>query len=486
MSSEIFPKPLILRHELAGDAHRPCYHFLPPHYWMNDPNGIFYWQGRYHVFYQFNPYGPLWGFIHWGHASSPDLIHWKDHPIALIPEEGAGDDLGCFSGCLVDDDGVPNAIYTGFVNFFDTPVLLAQAQDPQLEVWEKSPHNPILAVKPEGVNDTDFRDPYVWRQGERWQMVIGAGMADGDSAALLYESADLLAWRYAGPLFKHQTRESVTMWECPNFFPLDGKFVLLVSLFPNTQGVYYYVGNYDGRRFTPETEGFLEEGGVLYAPQVRRFEDGRTLLFGWVREGRSDEAMEEAGWAGVLSMPRELALDDRGHLISRPVEEYRQLRQTHFTLRDLELRAGRPVSLPISGRQVELELMMARGTAAVSLEVLAAPDGSEATRIICDLRQGVIRLDTTQSSLSEEAAGSVQTVELPDPNRERVTLRVLVDASVIEVWVDDALSITGRAYPTLADSEDLYLAVDKDEAQVRILSVWKLDGIWPTGSLASA
>ena len=127
---------------------------------------------------------PLWaivGIYALGHASSPDLIHWKDHPIALTPEEGAGDDLGCFSGCIVDDDGIPTAIYTGFVNFVDTPVLLARAKDEALDVWKRVLKSHYCR-EPIGVNSTDFRDPYVWRQDDRWQMVVGAGMEMGTAA----------------------------------------------------------------------------------------------------------------------------------------------------------------------------------------------------------------------------------------------------------------------------------------------------------------
>lgn len=478
MTTAFSENPISHRQELAGDIHRPVFHFLPPNNWMNDPNGLCYFRGRYHLFYQKNPFGPLWGFMHWGHASSPDLIHWQDHPIALAPEDSAGDGLGVFSGCIVDDNGTPTAIYTGVKSIIDTPILAARARDSSLDEWEKIPQNPIIAEKPEGVNSMDFRDPYVWRQDNRWQMVVGAGMSDNDSAVLLYESDDLFSWRYLGPLLKQRSIESVTMWECPNFFPLDDKFVLLVSLYPNTQGIYYYTGNYDGRVFTPESQGYFDSDGILYAPQVRRFPDGRTILFGWLREQRSDEAIEEAGWAGVLSLPRELALDQHGRLVSRPVREYQQLRMPSPKTDHLSLNPGERLILPITGRQVEVGLSVRRGEGSFELGVAASPDETEFTLIGCDPQDGTVLLDTTHSSLSGNVQTGVQMLSLVETDGEEMRLHVLLDGSVIEVWVNETLSLSGRIYPTMADAENLFLRAGNSKVQSLELFAWEMDSIW--------
>ncbi len=419
MTVEFFEDPLASRRSMVHDKYRPLFHFLPPRNWMNDPNGLFYWQGRYHLFYQFNPYGANWGFIHWGHASSPDLVHWEDHPIALSPEEGAGDDLGCFSGCLVADGEHPTAIYTGFVDFFNAPILIAQAKDSGLIHWEKSPCNPVIAEQPEGVNGTEFRDPYVWRWGDRWQMVIGAGMQDGDSAALLYESFDLMKWIYCGPLFETKPANDVKMWECPNFFPLDNKFILLVSLFPENQGVYYYTGEFNGRVFVPETEGYLEHNKVFYAPQVRQLGDERTILFSWLQEERSDEVVNEAGWAGVQAIPRELALSEDGHLISKPVRELTLLHKNEQIFHDIYLHPGQPPTMLLEGCQLDIEVYFEGQDSIVRLDVLATPDQAEVTQIGCDLASREIWLDTTKASLSDDAKGEFQKVVLPGDVRNR-------------------------------------------------------------------
>ena len=479
MNKANFSDPISIRRQMAADPHRPQFHFLPPHNWMNDPNGLFYWQERYHLFYQYNPDQPLWGNIHWGHASSQDLLHWIDHPVALAPDEGQGDENGCWSGCIVDDSGLPSAIYTGFINSVHTPVMLARAQDPALVAWEKSPHNPILDEKPAGVNDTDFRDPYVWRENDRWKMVLGAGMADGDGAVLLYESPDPQSWEYLGPLFKAQTRPSVTMWECPNFFKLGDAYVLMVSLFPDIQGVYYYVGDYDGRNFTPQSEGFVDHGDVFYAPQVRTFDDGRTIMFGWLLESRSDAALEAAGWAGVQTVPRELYLDESYRLLSRPIPEICSLWQLEDQFEYISVDPGAPLFLEPQGRQLDIEIELAKAGGMAGLGLLASPDGSEMTRIYYDHHAGTLNLDTTHASLSPDVQAGVQSAPLSDDDDESLSLRILLDGSVIEIWFDDGLAISGRAYPENRASDKLFLFSEGETALFRSLTIHTMRSTWP-------
>jgi beta-fructofuranosidase len=444
---------------------------------MNDPNGLFYWNDRFHLFYQYNPYSANWGFIHWGHAVSEDLIHWQDQPIALRPGDEDGDGLGCFSGCMVEADGQPTAIYTGFAGINDFPILTARSQDPELIEWEKSEENPVIAAVPEGVDPSIFRDPYVWRRGDQWQAVIGAGFEGGTAAALLYESADLASWEYLGPLFQSGFSESVGMWECPNFFPLGDKYVLLVSLHPNIQGVYYYTGTYDGRTFTPEMEGYVEQNQIFYAPQVRRFSDGRTVMFAWVREGRTDEAQDEAGWSGVQCFPRELTLDEDGRLISKPIAEIAELRGEAHLIQDQTLQPDSALDI-YTGCQFELKLTVTGEGGQMVLDLLTSADAQERTQIGCDLAKGAAWLDTTQSSRSEDAFGLRQQIQLPRGLRETFALHVLVDHSVIEVWFGEGVSLTGRAYPVAADAQTVRLSAVSGEVTIRDCSLWEMDSIW--------
>ena len=177
-----------LRQRLSTDPHRPQYHFLPPANWMNDPNGFIHWQGRYHLFYQYNPTASHWGNIHWGHAVSDDLVHWRDLPIALTPTAGGPDKDGCWSGVMVDHAGTPTLLYTGV--FPEAQCLATGSED--LITWEKHPANPVLAGPPDHLNVLGFRDPCVWQTNGIWYMTIGTGLRDVGGAVLLYRSTDLI------------------------------------------------------------------------------------------------------------------------------------------------------------------------------------------------------------------------------------------------------------------------------------------------------
>jgi beta-fructofuranosidase len=470
------------RQQLAGDPHRPLYHFLAPCNWMNDPNGLFYWQSRYHLFYQFNPTSPLWGKIHWGHASSPDLVHWEDHPVALQPDKGTGDANGCWSGCIVDKNATPTAVYTGFVTPNQTPVVMAQAKDNNLILWEKSPHNPVVDKPPADVRETDFRDPYVWKEEEHWKMLIGAGMLNGECAVLLYESTDLINWSYLGPLFSDSIKDTHTMWECPNFFRLGDNYVLLVSLFPDIQGVYYYIGKYDGETFQPESQGYFETGRTLYAPHVRWLQadlGDRCIMFGWLREDRNEEAIERAGWAGVQSFPRELLINPQGALVSRPVAELALLRQESQSLGGIQIKPGERYQLTFTGNCLEVEALIEAKGGLVGVEFLATPDREEVTRLWIDFDRNQAVLDTSRASLSLDSYHRKGTINFRNPSPKQIKMHLLIDRSVIEIWFNDEIALTGRAYPTRGDAKEIAISTISEQAGIPYLKVWEIGTIWP-------
>lgn len=310
------------RAQFRNDPLRPQYHFSPPANWMNDPNGLIYWQGRYHLFYQHNPTAPVWGKMHWGHAVSQDLVHWQDRPIALAPTPDSPDQDGCWSGCAVDHDGVATIFYTGVrgENHETQTVCVATSTDADLATWEKYPHNPVLSAPPAEFSGCGFRDPYVWRgrDGE-WFMVIGAGKKGGGEAVLLYRSEDLYNWRFWTPLLVNDAHNDY-VYECPNFFRLgdDDKFVLIVSVMP-TSHVEYFVGLWWGNNFIVEHHGRLGTA-PLYAPLSFKDAAGRRLLMGWLRETCPADVAHSMDWSGVMSLPMELTLPDEKHLALTPLE----------------------------------------------------------------------------------------------------------------------------------------------------------------------
>ncbi len=320
----------------------PALHIRPPRGWINDPNGICLIDGTYHVFFQYNPNAPRHGDVHWGHASSTDLLRWRHHPAALVPRPGMIDSGGCWSGCITDDHGVPTAIYTANPDDPRRAVVALARSDRTLLRWQQE-EAPIIAtpVRP-GVDEV--RDPFVFMHSGHRYAVQGAGHRNGHPQLLLWGCDDLARWVELGTLLTDDDPIAAELapaniWECPNLVQIDGQWLLLISLWRwiddthRLVGVRYLlgdlVGDGEGLRFMTTNGGVVDDGPAFYAPQALPSQH-RTLLWGWAWEiGRTPEQVEEAGWAGILTFPRELFLD-RGRLCQRPAAELIGLRSAEL------------------------------------------------------------------------------------------------------------------------------------------------------------
>jgi beta-fructofuranosidase len=465
-----------VRARFADDPHRPRYHFLPPANWKNDPNGIIRWRGEYHVFYQHNPHGPYWGTIHWGHAASKDLVRWRDLPVALAPSPDGPDADGCFSGCAVDNGGVPTLLYTGVRGTRQSQCLATGSDD--LILWTKHPGNPVIAAPPEGFRSDDFRDPYVWKEDGLWYMALGSGVRGVGGAVLLYRSADLIDWDYLGPLFRGKLEETGEMWECPNFFPLGKKHVLIVSVWPKTH-VHYFVGSYKDYRFHPERDGKLDCSSSFFAPLSIQDDRGRRLMWGWLSEWRTLEAQKAAGWAGVLSLPHILTLRGDGSLGIEPAPELTALRGKHYRFADIDLAGASPVVLEgVQGDALELlvELEL-NGTRECGIALRRSPDGEEETRVVYGAAEGTLGIDRGRSSLSPDVELGVHEGQFALRSEETLRLHVFLDRSVIEVFAGGRASITSRVYPSRKDSLGIAAFAD-GAARVKSIDIWEMASIW--------
>jgi beta-fructofuranosidase len=324
----------------------PHLHVRPEHGWVNDPNGLLRTDGRYHVFFQHNPDRPRHEDVCWGHVSSTDLLHWEDEPVALRPRPGGPDSVGCWSGVATLDDGVPTLVYTAIRERpTDSAVVLAPAADPadpRLAAW-----NPE-AVPVEGMPPVDgvdqVRDPFLFHAGGHRWAIQGAGLTDGTPLVLVYIADDLHAWEYRGVLLEGCPGSlaagiaEAEVWECPQLVEADGVWALVVSQWHRDdahqlRGVAALVGDLDlsevadggAPRFVPASGGPVDTGPDFYAPQVLA-ERGRALMFGWTWESRGQGEVDDAGWAGALTFPREVSLDG-GRLASRPARELTGLRR---------------------------------------------------------------------------------------------------------------------------------------------------------------
>lgn len=297
---------------------RPKLHFTAQSGWINDPHGITYKDGRYHVFYQYVPGQTVWGpNCHWGHAVGPDLLSLNELPVALAP--GDGDD-GVWTGSLVtDDDGRTVVFYTSTAspNIGIGRVRKASPRDPEWIEWSKGP---FVADAPEDLDIIAYRDPFVRREDDGWRMFVGAGLRDGTATALSYTSTDLDHWTYSGIALQRSTTETAdvwmgALWECPQIFELDGKAVMVSSVWDDDVLHYagYAIGSYTDGIFHPETWGRLTYGNSYYAPSLFTDADGHPCLVFWMR-GIGDL---EQGWASAHSVPHRLSIrDDR--LVATP------------------------------------------------------------------------------------------------------------------------------------------------------------------------
>jgi beta-fructofuranosidase len=297
---------------------RPEFHFTAKSGWINDPHGITARNGGYELFFQYVPDSLVWApSCHWGHATGSDLFTWEERPIALAP--GDGDD-GIWTGSIITDEaGRTRIFYTSveLPNLGVGKVRVATARDDSWVGWEKGA---VVATVPDDLDVIAYRDPVVVREGRGWRMFVGAGLAEGDAAALSYTSADLETWTYSGITARRSKHEKEpawmgAMWECPQMLELDGRHVLVSSVWENDVLHYagYGLGTYADGVFRAETWGQLTFGPSYYAPSLFRDEDGRPCLTFWMR-GVQDA---EDGWTGAHSVPHVLRLSgDR--LVAEP------------------------------------------------------------------------------------------------------------------------------------------------------------------------
>ena len=361
---------------------------------MNDPIPFFH-DGEYHVFYQYDPSGADGsGAKHWGHISSKDLVSWRRRPIALSLDPYGPDRDGCWTGCVVVDDGTPTILYTAKRKpGIQTQCLARGSSD--MTRWMKSPENPVLHVPPHGIEEC-WRDPCVWKEPDGWYMALGSGIKGRGPAVLLYRSDDLTDWEYLHPLFVGESSDSAdNIYECPDFFSLGDKYVLLVSSTSKDAGprTLYYTGRYVEHRFVPEVRGTVDFGGFLYAGKTLYDEMNRRILFGWLMEGRKVDVLRAQGWAGVLSLPRALTLLPDGRIGFSPPPEIQRLTGEGCRFVGLKVSSSMRILDGVNGRHLEVLAEIEPGDAGrCGLVVLSSSDLRECTQIVYDENQAGRRM----------------------------------------------------------------------------------------------
>lgn len=439
---------------ISGDD-RPEFHLSARVGWMNDPNGFSFYNGQYHMFYQYHPYDNIWGPMHWGHAVSGDLLHWEFLPAALAPDEPYDRD-GCFSGSAVSlPDGRQLLMYTGVIKERQANGGFSEVQTQCLAVgdgmdYEKYEKNPVLDEKalPEGASRYDFRDPKMWKKKDgTYYCVAGNRAADGSGQILLFESPDGYNWQYKKVLAANNNRFG-KMWECPDFFPLDGKWVLIASpmdMLPsgfeyhNGNGTLCLLGDFDEETetFTEEHNQSVDYGIDFYAPQTVLAPDGRRIMIGWMQNWDTcNFRTQNISWFGQMSLPRELSVQN-GRLYQKPIRELENMRWGKVSYQNVAV--SDTVRLEgIKGRKVDMELAIRPEDAGEMYQKFAvrfAQNEKYQTSLSFRPRESILKIDRKFSG-SRRAIIHQRRSRVNSRNGE-LKLRIILDRFSVEVFVND-------------------------------------------------
>ncbi len=475
----------------AGDFHRPQYHLMPDAGWMNEPHAPFFYKGQYHLFFQKNPFGPFWHQIHWGHWVSADMLHWRELPIALAPEDDGLATDGVWSGSATHAaDGSPVLFFTAGndsakPNQRTAMATPADLRDPDLVRWTKHPTPVTLQQEGQG-RFGEFRDPFVFRDGARWFQLVGSALPGRSGTALVYESTDLRNWTARGPLFSIDASAMPDMqrtWELPLLLPLGkGKDGRQRHVFMNdVRGqAYYWVGVFDAAsaRFVPDLaaprvfdvgQGHFSGPSGFVDPKT-----GRSIVFSIAQGERSLQDEFDAGWAHNAGLPVTLSLGDDGDVRVAPIGEVASLRGAQLlNLHDVTPKEASAALAAVHGDALEIALEIAPSSvrAKRGLGVRVAPR-QERTDLYVDSASGRLEIDRRTTSLAKDYGVQGGAFDLAG---DTLRMRVFLDRSMVEAYVNDRKSLTSRTYPTRRDADGVALLAAPGDRIVS-LQVWAMTG----------
>lgn len=427
---------------------KQSFHVCAPVGWINDPNGFSEFKGEKHLFFQYHPYDTNWGPMHWGHVKTSDFIRWEQLPVALAPDE-TYDGFGCFSGSAIEWKGMHVIAYTGVestkengkqIEYQRQCIALGDGTN-----YQKMTTNPVITDEliPAGGSKLDFRDPKIWADGEVVNMVVGNRAEDGSGQILLYRSCDLEHWDFVSVLDQSQNRYG-KMWECPDFFTIEGTDVLIVS--PQEMqavdddlhagdGTLFILGSYDklSAGFEEKQVRAVDMGLDFYAPQTMQCSDGRHIMIAWLQSWSASWFTKEDGFCGMMTIPRELKMN-HGVLCQLPVHELTNYYTNRYVLDHIEVSSKRVNCERLSGREQNLDLTL-EGDGDYLFELRVAENEQYYTSIQYDSKQQVLIFDRSHSGVRRDVAHFRRMHVQGD--HEQLKLRVLMDRYSIELFVND-------------------------------------------------
>jgi len=462
------------------DRQRPVYHLSPAGKWMNEPHGPLYYDGWYHIFYQANPHAPIWDHLCWGHLKSQDMVHWQDCPLALIPEKEAPAPDGCWSGSsVIGKDGTPQIYFTAGddSHFPNQAVALAFPEDASLSRWHTRPE--LVQTQDIGWMG-EFRDPFVWLEGDTYFMLVGTGDAqNGGGNAALYSSQDGIQWENHGFLVSYgyaSHPEGGHVWELPVLLPLrdeTGTVACHILLFCACQiehghvETYYFLGHWDpeARHFTrlhDEPRLLDLGGGVFTGPSGFVTPDGRTVMFTIAQGRRGFQAEYRAGWAHNGGLPLELSVQN-GQLRFQPVREINTLRGE--------------ILLSLTGTGEANPLLAQHPRDQLCLEYTADDVNASVTLCYGDHRREVYydrasRRFGIRDEQGQELGVFRGEADCVDIGSEPIRFTCYLDNSMLEIYLNSRKAVTLRNYT----QEQRYFQIS---GAVQSLTLWNMVSAYP-------
>jgi fructan beta-fructosidase len=470
--------------------YRPHYHFSPPSNWLNDPNGLVYYQGEYHLFFQYHPESSVWGPMHWGHAVSPDLIHWQHLPIALYPDEHGM----IYSGSAVIDwhntagfgKEAMVAIFTHHQKGNERQSL-AYSTD-RGRTWTKYSGNPVI-LPPGGLSD--FRDPKVFWYSENgaghWVMVLAAY-----DTIRFYTSPDLLNWQPGG-CFEFDQGDDIEILETPDLFELpvedssESRWVLTAGVGKGgpggKSGMLYFIGQFDGKTFTSvnpqDTILWADFGADYYAAQSWSDEPhGRRVMIGWQNNWQYAHIVPTTTWRGIFSIPRQMSLRQTKNgirLYQAPIVELYSLRGEHAQWRNLTVPHGRNLLAGWKGDSLEIdaEFQVNPETEFFGFQVRVGV--GEQTTVAYDVDQEQVILDRSNSGQSSFDNGFARLHSASmAPVDGKIRLQIFVDRSSVEVFGNDGQVVLADSIFPAEQSLGLELFSEGGDIRLNALDIYEL------------
>ena len=458
---------------------RPLYHVSAPVGWINDPNGLSEYDGRIHLFYQYYPYKREWGPMHWGHSVTDDMMRWEQIPTALAPDESYDKD-GCFSGSAIEADGKHVLVYTGVSKQVQADGSVLERQNQCVAFgdgtdYEKYQNNPVVKgdMLPEACSRVDFRDPKIWKEDDRYYLIVGNKNYNQIGQVVLFSSENPTEWKFETILASNDNGKVGTMWECPDFFKLGDKRVLICSPqnmkatkyeFHNGNNSVYFLGDYDLKthKFVKENARTLNYGLDFYAPQTTALSDGRQIMIGWMKSWDACVIPESQEWQGMMTIPRELELKD-GAIWQKPVRELEKYRRKECHHNNILIDAETSLS-GVKGRTIDMTVVLKGGDYTTFAVKLAANDEYE-TCFTYSKADKILEIDRTYCGVTRDVV-CVRKIKICDTDGLK-KLRFILDYQSIELFINDGQQVATTAICTPVEADGISFFSDK-KAQISV------------------